>query len=173
MQQVDLAPTLLDVLGIRPPPECAGVSYRRVIEDERVRIRRIAYAETGIWFIETGEQFFQRQRIRYPDVSVLCRLAGVENQVVLRDEYRDLIDIAKHRTVFDEQYKLIYIPTREGARYELYRRGDTRFNNLYSPDHPQARRLKRYFNELMDRYEAAQIIHGIYIPHAREVRNGS
>jgi len=173
MQQVDLAPTLLDVLKITASSDFAGISYKPVLEDERARIRRIAYAETGIWFIETGEQFFQRQRIRYPDVSVLCRLSGAENLVVLRDEYRDLIDIAKHRTVFDEQHKLIYIPTREGAHYELYRRGDTRFNNCYSPDHPQARRLKRYFNDLMDRYEAAQVIHGIYIPHAREVRNGS
>lgn len=173
MQQVDLAPTLFDVLKIKASSDFAGISYKRVLEDERARIRRIAYAETGIWFIETGEQFFQRQRIRYPDVSVLCRLAGAENLVVLKEEYRELITIAKHRTVFDEEYKLIYIPTREGARYELYRRGDTRFKNIYSPDHPQAIRLMRYFNDLMERYEAPQIVNGIYIPHAREVRNGS
>ncbi len=172
MQQIDLAPTLLDVLGIKASSDPAGVSYRRVLEDSDARIRRIAYAETGIWFIETGEQFFQRQRIRYPDVSVLCRLTEPDNLVVLKDEYRELVTIAKHRTVFDEEYKLIYIPTREGARYELYRRGDTRFRNIYSPDHPEARRLMRYFNDLMERYEAVQIVNGIYIPHAREVRNG-
>ncbi len=164
VQQVDLAPTLLDVMGISNKIKFAGISFKGVIEGKLKHIPRIAYAETGIWFIDKGDQFFQQQRIRYPDVSVLCRIDAPRFDVVLKNEYSDLINIAKHRTVFDEKYKVIYIPTREGVRYEMYRRGDKSYTNIYEPGNPEFRRLSGYLDSLVLRYEKVHIINDLYIP---------
>ncbi len=111
-----------------------------------------------------GGQFFQRTRIRYPDVSVLCGLAEPDKDVVLKDEYRDLINIAKYRTVFDESYKLVYMPTREGVRYELLRRGDTTFPNRATTDPAAFARLDRVLRETVLRHENVTVVNGLFIP---------
>ncbi|HSV96727.1 MAG TPA: sulfatase [Spirochaetota bacterium] len=165
VQQIDFAPTVLDILGVKDAKtDAAGISYRSVIEGRVTNIPRIAYAETGIWFVPEGGQFFQRLRIRYPDVSVLCELAEPDMGVVLKDEYRDLINIAKHRTVFDETHKLIYMPTRDGVRYELLRRGDTAFVNRVSTEGPAFARLQKALRETVLRHENVAIVNGLFIP---------
>jgi hypothetical protein len=165
VEQVDFAPTMLDVLGIKNAgSDAAGISYRGVIEGTVTHIPRTAYAETGIWFVAEGAQFFQRMRIRYPDVSVLCGLAEPDMDVVLKDEYLDLINIAKHRTVFDENHKLIYMPTRDGVRYELLRRGDTAFVNRASAEVAAFARLERVLRETVLRHENVAIVNGLFIP---------
>ena len=141
VEQIDFLPTILDVLGIDWEEDVNGISFKDVIEGKRTTIKKIAYSESGIWFVDSGDQFFQEQRIRYPDVSRLCRIDDRDNEIVLREEYKELKNIAKHRAVFDERYKLIYIPTRDGILFELYRMGDNNFKNLYYRDHPQFRRL--------------------------------
>ncbi|MDY6969012.1 MAG: sulfatase, partial [Spirochaetota bacterium] len=128
------------------------------------RIEKTAYSESGIWFVDKGEQFFQDQRIKYPDVSKICMIDDRNNEIVLKDEYRELINIAKHRTVFDENYKLIYIPTRDGVKFELYQIGDNSFTNLYHRDHPQFKRLYSYLLRFMKKYENAKIMNGIFVP---------
>ncbi len=163
VQQVDFAPTMLDVLGMEAA-DMDGISYRSVIEGKAARIPRIAYAETGIWFVAEGPQFFQRMRIRYPDVSVLCGLVEPGKDVVLKDEYRDLITIAKYRTVFDETHKLIYMPTRDGVRYELLRRGDMKFVNRAREESAAFARLERALRETVLRSEKVTAVNGFFIP---------
>ncbi len=164
-QQVDFAPTVLDILGMKDATaDMAGISFRGVVEGRVVRIPRTAYAETGIWFVAEGGQFFQRTRIRYPDVSVLCGLTEPDKDVVLKDEYRDLINIAKYRTVFDENHKLVYMPTREGVRYELLRRGDTTFTNRATTDPAAFARLDRVLRETVLRHENVTVVNGLFIP---------
>lgn len=167
MEQVDFAPTLTNILGLKNAAQFTGVSFKRVIEGKSGNIPRIAYAETGIWFVNTGDQFFQRQRIMYPDVSALCEIEEPDYNVVLKKKYNGLINIAKHRTVFDDKYKMIYIPTRDGVQFELYRRGDGSFTNLYRKEHPEFIRLYRHLKDIMTRYDNAKIINGIFIPEMR------
>jgi arylsulfatase A-like enzyme len=164
VQQIDFAPTLLDVMGLDGAAGMAGVSYRRALEGKTVRIPRTAYAETGIWFVAEGGQFFQRMRILYPDVSVLCGLEEPEMDVVLKDEYRDLITIAKHRAVFDETHKLIYMPTRDGVRYELLRRGDASYTNRARSEPEDFARLERRLRETVTRHENVSVVNGFFIP---------
>jgi hypothetical protein len=162
-EQVDFLPTVLDALGLPAKGDYPGISMMPIAEGKRESVEKIAYAETGIWFVDTGSQFFQKQRIMYPDVSRLCRVEGRGNQIVLKEEYRELIILAKHRTVFDGRFKLIYIPTREGVRWELYRIGDASFTNLYREDHPEFRRLYRYLAGFEERYEKARVVHGFFL----------
>ncbi len=164
VQQVDFAPTLLDILGLGGDGETAGISCRDVLEGRTARIPRVAYAETGIWFVAEGGQFFQRMRVLYPDVSVLCGLEGPEMDVVLKDEYRDLVTIAKHRAVFDGVHKLVYMPTRDGVRYELLRRGDFEFKDRARSEPEVFARLERELGKTVQRYERVSIINGLFIP---------
>jgi len=103
-------------------------------------------------------------RILYPDVSVLCGLEEPEMDVVLKDEYRDLITIAKHRAVFDETHKLIYMPTRDGVRYELLRRGDASYTNRARSEPEDFARLERRLRETVTRHENVSVVNGFFIP---------
>jgi len=164
LRQVDLAPTLLEALGIDDGGRFSGESFTAPLEGRADAASRIGFAETGIWFVDRGEQFFQKQRILYPDVSVLCGLEMPGYTIALKEEYRELITIAKHRTVFDRDYKLVYIPTRDGVHYELYRRADMEFNNLYYPGHPEAVRLRVWLEKFMREREKARVVNHLYIP---------
>jgi hypothetical protein len=89
-----------------------------------------AFAETGIWFSDITEGFYQKQRIMYPDITGLSRIDFTCNrEVVLKEEYEHLINAAKHRMVDDGRYRLIYVPKRSGIQYELY---DTLKDPAYS-----------------------------------------
>jgi len=43
-----------------------------------------------------------------------------DDDVVLKREWRDLVNVAKHRAIRTRDWKLIYLPLREGVRYELF-----------------------------------------------------
>ncbi|MBI3995685.1 MAG: sulfatase, partial [Nitrospirae bacterium] len=121
VRSVDLVPTLLDRLQLPDPVERDGVSLMPLLRGEAADPGLSAFAETGIWFVESGRQFFQRQRLDYPNVVGLMEVDPDRGEeIVLKEEYRDLIEAAKHRMVMRDGHKLISIPTRSGVRYELY-----------------------------------------------------
>jgi arylsulfatase A-like enzyme len=123
---VDLAPTLLDMAGIPPKSNMEGSSLLPLLEGDSETAQKFqhrpVFSETGIWFADWTEGFYQQERIQYPDVSRLCRLDRFhDNQIVLKEEARDLVEAAKHRMVIKDGLKLIEIPTREGITEEIYR----------------------------------------------------
>lgn len=83
----------------------------------------VAYSESEIWFAPRGEPFYQSKRIPYPGISGLLRFdPGGSDDIVLKGEYEDIVVTARHRSLVDGDYKLIYMPTRKGIEYELYDR---------------------------------------------------
>ncbi|HEY4485992.1 MAG TPA: sulfatase, partial [Nitrospiria bacterium] len=121
VRSVDLVPTLLDRLGLEDPVVRDGVSLMPLLRGEREDLGLPVFAETGIWFVESGSQFFQDQRMGYPNVVALMEVdTHRDDEIVLKEEYRNIIETAKHRMIQKGRYKLISIPTRNGVRYELY-----------------------------------------------------
>ncbi|HNX22871.1 MAG TPA: sulfatase-like hydrolase/transferase [Spirochaetota bacterium] len=123
VRQVDIAPTILDMLKIENTAKMDGVSLLPLIEGKSSDLKLYAFGETGIWFDNNQKSglFFQNQRIIYPDITGLSTVDfNFNNQIVLNDEYRDLINLAKHRYIYDGKYKLIYIPLKDKVTYELY-----------------------------------------------------
>ena len=124
-----------------------GKSLIPLIQGDKIE-KLNAFGETGIWFDNTvrDDLFFQRQRIMYPDITGTAETDfNFDNQVVLKDNYRDLINFAKHRYVFDGRYKLIYMPMQDKILYELY---DTRTDpdekkNIAYTDKNNFTRLKK------------------------------
>ncbi len=121
VRDIDIAPTILDLLHIPVPQTMEGVSLLPLARGAASTLNLTAYAETGLWFTDKGDNFYQQQRIMYPDIISLGEIDSTyNNEVVIKPEYRALTTIAKHRMIRNERYKLIYIPTRQGILYELY-----------------------------------------------------
>jgi arylsulfatase A-like enzyme len=146
VRQVDIAPTILDMLKIKNQGRMEGISLIPLIEGKSIP-QIYAFGETGIWFDNDQKSglFFQKQRIIYPDITGLGQVDfHFNNQIVLNDDYRDLINLAKHRYIYDGKYKLIYIPLKDKVIYELYNTEEDpdEKNNIISKDKTNFTRLR-------------------------------
>lgn len=118
-RSVDLAPTLAELAGAAMP-KTAGRSLVPMLKGVEAE-HRLAYSETGLWYVNEGPFFFQEKRIKYPGVTQLCEVDGEwRNEVVIKNRYQPLVTAAKHRMISDGRFKLIVMPTAEGVRAELY-----------------------------------------------------
>lgn len=162
---VDLFPTLLDYLAIPLPSQKPGKSLLRLLQADAIDTKRTAYSETGIWFSDRGNHFFQHQRIPYPNILQLHKVIPEEDyQIMITDyQYRETIAFAKHRMLINEKYKLIYIPTREGVVYELYDRlkDPNNQNNLW-PSGSLGPEMKRELQDLILKESKSKLV-GEYI----------
>ncbi|TGM48134.1 sulfatase [Leptospira biflexa] len=164
---VDLVPTLLDYFEIPLPSEYPGKSLLAVMNEGDWKEDRFVYSETGIWFSDVGDHFFQKQRIPYPNILSLHQVVPEEDyQIMITDPiYRETIAFSKHRSIQNSKYKLIYIPTREGVKFELYDRIKDPYNknNLYT-NHPMASKMREALYQTVVRWENASLAGEYLIP---------
>lgn len=162
---IDLVPTLLDFYQIQTQKTFPGKSLLDALSQGDWLRERYVYAETGVWFSDIGDHFFQKQRIMYPNILKLHRVVKEHNyQIMITDPYfRETIAFAKHRAILTSDYKLIYIPTQDTVLFELYDRKKDPLNqtNLYANDFI-SNRLKTQLYKLVQERENATII-GDYI----------
>ncbi|MDX1961439.1 MAG: sulfatase-like hydrolase/transferase [Leptospiraceae bacterium] len=163
---VDLFPTILDFFNIKVESQFAGKSLMTVLGKKNWGFDRKIYMETGIWFSDIGDHFFQKQRIQYPNILKLHRIVPENNfQLMITDpSYRETIAFSKHRAILSSDYKLIYIPTHDGVEFEFYDRKKDPFNrnNLFPSYQAQ-----EYINEvysLSQKWEGATVIEKYIIP---------
>jgi arylsulfatase A-like enzyme len=138
VRSIDLAPTLCALAGVAPPPGMDGRSLAPALDGQPLP-PALAFAETGLWFTEQIPDVPRALRIPYPDLTRLLEIhASHGDDLSVRPELEPLTIAAKHRMVKDDRYKLVYAPTRTGARYFLYDThedpGETRD---VSKDHPE------------------------------------
>jgi hypothetical protein len=154
---IDLYPTFLDYFSLNSDSARPGISLLTKLgkpssEDDLV------YSETGIWFSDRGDHFFQKQRIPYPNILELHQVVAEEDfQIMITDKvFQETIAFAKHRSVENSRYKLIYIPTRQGVIFELYDRKVDPLNtkNLYPLGQVGVGMRERLFS-LVKRWEEA------------------
>ncbi len=153
-RDIDIAPTLLDFLGHTPPQGMDGTSLLPLIKGDRIESARTAFTETGLWFSDMTDAFYQDQRILYPDVTGLTKVDFTYHmEVVLKEEYEGLTTLAKHRMIDDGTYRLIYTPARDGIRFELYRpAADPRYEmNLLEKQPQKAAELKKKLFAYMEK----------------------
>ncbi len=156
---IDILPTILDLYKIDPEKKLPGKSLTTAFGKTDWGFDRRIYTETGIWFSDQGNQFFQKQRIMYPNILRLHRVVPEENhEIMITDNYyRDIIAFSKHRAILTSNYKLIYIPTRDGVIYELYDRKSDPFNktNIFGQN-PMGEVLKKDLVRLVIEKEKAE-----------------
>lgn len=162
---IDVLPTILEYYGIQVDKTFSGRSLFGTNGKSHWTDDRSVYTETGIWFTDAGDHFFQKQRIVYPNILKLHTIVPTENhEIMIVDPFhRDTIAFAKHRAMLTSKYKLIYIPTREGVVWELYDRENDPLNqtNLYEKN-SVSNRLSQELYKLVQQKEKAKIA-GEYI----------
>jgi arylsulfatase A-like enzyme len=127
VRSIDLAPTLLDLAGVaKPTPSTFDGTSLQDLWTAQGRLEtpppdREVFMETGMWFADKGDEFFQKLRLPYPDLISLLRIDTATNhEVVLRQEFAGVVETAKHRALYLDGYKLVYMPTPSGIVYELF-----------------------------------------------------
>jgi arylsulfatase A-like enzyme len=120
VRDVDLAPTLYALTGVPAPDDMNGRSLAGAMDGADLP-PALAYAETGLWFTEDIPGLPSSLRLPYPGVARMTEVDVAHgDEVVLQRAVRPLAIVAKHRMVRDERYKLVYAPTRAGAKIMLF-----------------------------------------------------
>jgi arylsulfatase A-like enzyme len=115
VSSIDLAPTLLDLLKLPPLSQAAGVSLLN--RD----VARPVYSESGLWMDPVNSEKFAKERIAYPGILETAEIDfSGGDEIVLRKQYRHRVITARHRLLLDDDWALLYLPTRNGVRYELF-----------------------------------------------------
>lgn len=113
---IDIAPTLLEILNIPKPPSFLGQS---LLHPNLNKVK--SYQETGIWFDNTSTAFFQQLRILYPGIMGLSEVDfAINDEIVLKVQKENWVNMAKHRAMIIDHYKIIYIPLQDRVEFELY-----------------------------------------------------
>lgn len=119
VRSIDLAPTLLDLVGLPIPKEMQGVSLKQCIDGEINDPELAAYTETGIWV--TRVPSLEEDHITYPDLPELLGIPDKrDGTMAIKSDFRDLIITAKDRMVRTDRWKLVHLPMRDGVSRKLF-----------------------------------------------------
>jgi arylsulfatase A-like enzyme len=119
VRSIDLAPTLLDLVGIAPPAGMDGVSLASYLEPGTADMNLVAYTETGIWL--TDLPGMPVDHLRYPSLMELLEVPDkATGTLSIRPEFTRIINAAKDRMIRRGPWKLTYQPTTGGAIYALF-----------------------------------------------------
>lgn len=121
VREVDIAPTLYALTGVPAPKDLDGASLVPLMRGAS-EPPRFAYAETELWFTEDIAGVTPEERLPYPNIMQMTELDSAHGQVevVLQKAMIPTTLVARHRMVRDERFKLVYVPTRKGAKYKLF-----------------------------------------------------
>jgi arylsulfatase A-like enzyme len=120
VRDVDLAPTLAELAGLDAATDVDGVSLAPAIGGAAVP-PLLAYAETGLWFTTEIPGLPDGLRLPYPNIGGLTEIDPEHgDEIMLQKGMRPITVVAKHRMVRDDRWKLVYAPTRAGARFFLF-----------------------------------------------------
>jgi len=171
---IDIAPTLEALAGLAPTPGLDGVALFDGPAGYETTPPEVVAADGPLpVYSETGLVFTRYDTDRLRDAYLLfeksLRLLDVTPHgwtIFFKPAYRHEFVLSKHRMWLRWPHKLLYIPTRQGPRWELYDQvqdpGET--ENLFSEDDPLSRRLR---DELVETLEAAgdvRLENGYLIP---------
>jgi arylsulfatase A-like enzyme len=116
---VDFLPTMQQLMGIESSSESDGVSLVDLMEQPDKPMRLSAYQETGMWLGKVPGM--HPQQITYPNLIELLDIKDKQSgMLTIKPEYYPVILKAKNRSIRNERWKLIYIPTLTGVEYMLF-----------------------------------------------------
>ena len=171
---IDVAPTLLGLAGLGPLKGVDGVGlFDGPIRPGEEAPSVVASQEPPAIYSETGLVFshFDTKRLRDAHLRFEqnLRLFDVEPHgwnIILQGAYRRDFLVAKHRMWLRWPHKLLYIPTRQGPRWELYDldADPGEKTNLFSEDDPLSRRLRDELVKTLDAAGDAHLGRGYLIP---------
>lgn len=179
VRDVDLAPTILDLVGA-PPASFASIdgrSLRPLINGLSLPAKPV-FAETEVWMTESIPELpsggDHPLRLPYPNVSQLTELdPRLGHDVVMRAEAEPIVIAAKHRMILDGDLKLVFAPTRKGARWFLFDRGSdpAEVNDLASVRPADLERLRGQLWRFILGDKRMEERDGVVIPRVHAIAN--
>ncbi len=118
VRSVDIAPTLLDLVGLPVPAEMEGVSLAAGLRGEQLP-ELAAFNESGIWL--TDLPGMPADHLRYPGLMELLDVPDrTSGTLVIKTCYQQRVIEAKDRMIRLGHWKLTHQPLISGERYCLF-----------------------------------------------------
>jgi arylsulfatase A-like enzyme len=118
VRSLDIAPTILDLVGLNAPSSFEGIS---ILDPNKKDLVLPILFETGLWFVEKSNEPHQLLRFSYPSIDTMLRVRADNNfEIELQDQYRQVVEFAKHLGFVWGDRKLLYLPMRPRPQYRLY-----------------------------------------------------
>jgi arylsulfatase A-like enzyme len=119
VRSIDLAPTLMELIGSVPNQHMEGVSLVTCYDKAGGCPQLTAFSETGIWIADIPGM--PENHLRYPGLLELLEVTDTESGTLgLRQEYKTAILRAKDRMLRDGKWKLVYQPLEKGHLLRLF-----------------------------------------------------
>jgi hypothetical protein len=119
VRDIDIAPTILDLVHVAPPPSFKGHSLLPVMRGGEFS-GYPAYMETELWYTPETPYIKDRVRMAYPGIMKVIELVPETGEVVLKKEFKDVMVQAKYRGIQLNNKKYIYMPGDRGFQEEWY-----------------------------------------------------
>jgi arylsulfatase A-like enzyme len=155
VRSLDVAPTLLELLGQPLPPSFRGRSLVPLLRPEGPEPLPDlpALVETDLWFSDRDGARYQGFRLPYPWVYGTGTIELPRGDIALKPEWEETVERAKHRGMYLGRWKLLELPTPGGVRAELYDvQADPEERHDVAAAHPDVvERLRRVHAEARQR----------------------
>jgi len=119
VRSIDVAPTLLELVGLAFSDAVDGTSLVPYLRGERTSLNLAAFNETGIWLADVPGM--PGNHLRYPNLFELLEVPDKRTgTLAIKPEFRQAVIVAKDRMVRVGPWKLICQPTTDGPLYALF-----------------------------------------------------
>jgi arylsulfatase A-like enzyme/glycosyltransferase involved in cell wall biosynthesis len=119
VRSIDLAPTLLNMVGATPPATMDGVSLANCLHEAAECPELDAFNETGVWI--TNIPGLPEEHLRYPDLFELLEVPDRESgTLAVKRQYEDATLRAKDRMIRSGRWKLVFQPLTQGYVLRLF-----------------------------------------------------
>jgi arylsulfatase A-like enzyme/glycosyltransferase involved in cell wall biosynthesis len=119
VRSIDLAPTLLELVGAPPSTAMEGVSLASCLAESIPCPELDAFNETGIWIASIPG--LPDTHLRYPDLLELIEVPDrMRGTLSIKPQYCAAILSAKDRMIRRGRWKLVYQPLEDGALKRLF-----------------------------------------------------
>lgn len=119
VRATDLAPTLLERLGISPPPTMEGISLAPFLTGQQPLPELTARFKTGLWL--TCPPGMAANHLRYPELVELLYIPNrATGTLAIKPEYLAQIERARDVAVCFQHWKLVRLALNDTPRYLLF-----------------------------------------------------
>lgn len=119
VREIDISPTILDLIGINIPKTFEGKSLLPVMRGEKFEGYPV-YMETGLWYSTSTPYINDRIRIYYPGIKELLDFDSGTGDIIIKKKYEKVVIRAKYRAFQVNEKKYIYMPGDGKYKEEYY-----------------------------------------------------
>lgn len=119
VREIDISPTILDLIDINIPKTFEGKSLVPVMRGEKFEGYPV-YMETGLWYSTSTPYINDRIRVYYPGIKELLDFDRETGDIIIKKKYEKLVIRAKYRAFQINEKKYIYMPGDGKYKEEYY-----------------------------------------------------